>query len=69
MLTGQVPFVADTPITLIAKVLEETPTAPRATNPDVPPALDALVLRCLAKSRDDRPRTAGELYEELARIG
>jgi len=67
-LTGRTPFVADTPVTLIAKQLEETPPSPRSLNADVPEALAALVLRALSKKADDRPQSAAEMYEALEAI-
>ncbi|HEY0997376.1 MAG TPA: protein kinase [Gemmatimonadaceae bacterium] len=68
-LTGRVPFPAESAITLIAKVLEEVPPSPAELVPGVPRALASLVLRCLAKDRDDRPRSAGELHDLLERAG
>jgi serine/threonine-protein kinase len=68
-LTGNTPITADTPITLIAKVLEETPVAPRVVNGEVPGALSDLVIACLSKNAADRPQTALELHDRLAAIG
>ena len=68
-LTGRPPFVADTPYQLVAKLLEDTPDAPRTINPEVPLALDALVMSALAKDRAQRPQTALILHDGLARIG
>ena len=68
-LTGRLPFEANSPISLIAKVLNEDPSPPAALNADVPPALSALVLELLAKRREQRPGSAGELRERLARLG
>ncbi|HBZ72135.1 MAG TPA: hypothetical protein DEP35_21360, partial [Deltaproteobacteria bacterium] len=67
-LTGRTPFVADTPVTLIAKQLEETPPSPQSLNADVPDALAALVLRALNKNRDERPQSATEMYTALDAI-
>lgn len=67
-LVGRVPITADTPITLIAKVLEEEPKAPSAVQPDVPPALSELVMWVLAKDREKRPRSAAELHGRLDAI-
>ncbi len=67
-LTGRTPFVADTPVTLIAKQLEEAPPSPRTLNADVPEALAALVLRALSKSPADRPQSATEMYAALEAI-
>jgi serine/threonine-protein kinase len=67
-LTGRLPITADTPITLIAKVLEEEPEPPRALHSDIPPALSELVMWALAKDRDKRPRTAAELHARLDQL-
>jgi HAMP domain-containing protein len=64
-LTGRVPHTAETPITLIAKVLEETPVTPRGMNADVPQPLSDLVMRAMAKDRNDRPGSAAELLRLL----
>jgi HAMP domain-containing protein len=64
-LTGRVPHTAETPITLIAKVLEETPVSPRGMTVDVPQSLSDLVMRTMAKDRNDRPASAAELLRLL----
>jgi CheY-like chemotaxis protein len=68
-LTGQLPFEARTPVSLIAKVLNEEPDAPHALNPEVPAPLSALVGELLGKRPDDRPASARELEERLAHFG
>ena len=67
-LVGTVPITAETPITLIAKVLEETPRAPKDVKPDIPQSLSDLVMWVLAKERDKRPKSAAELYARLDAI-
>jgi HAMP domain-containing protein/predicted Ser/Thr protein kinase len=67
-LVGSVPITADTPVTLIAKVLDEMPKPPRELKPDIPPALSDLVMWVLAKDREKRPRTAAELHSRLDAI-
>ena len=64
-LVGTVPLTADTPITLIAKVLEEQPKAPNAVRADIPQPLSDLVMWTLAKDRAERPRSAAELHQRL----
>ncbi len=64
-LTGRTPFVGDTPVTLIAKQLEEIPPSPQSLNADVPDALAALVLRALKKKAAERPQSAAEMYVAL----
>jgi serine/threonine-protein kinase len=66
--TGRTPFVADSPITLVAKQLEESPPSPRSLNAEVPEVLAALILRALSKDPADRPQSAGLLFEELDAI-
>jgi serine/threonine-protein kinase len=68
-LTGHPPHEADSAIMLIAKVFEETPRPPSSWHPDVPPALDQLVMRTLATEPGARPASAEALHDLLAAIG
>ena len=67
--TGKVPITADTPITLIARVLDEMPMEPRIVNGEVPEALSALIMSCLSKKPDGRPQSAAALHDLLNAIG
>ena len=66
LLTGQPPFAGRTPQKLLAAHVTES-AASRSTSgaPDVPPALAALVMRCLEKRAADRPQRAGEIVHAL----
>ena len=65
LLAGRTPFHGRTPAkTLAAHVSEPAPPVSEA-RPDTPPALAELVMRCLAKVPDDRPRSAAELVRAL----
>jgi serine/threonine protein kinase len=66
LLCGRVPFVATTPGDMIAAHLREPPIPPSALAPEVPPGIDAIVMRCLAKVADDRYATMTELVRDLA---
>jgi serine/threonine-protein kinase len=69
LLTGRLVFEADTAYQMIARHLESVPQPPSfRTDNHVPRALDDLVLHCLAKEPDDRPRSAAELAQRLAAI-
>ena len=68
-LTGKIPFTADSPITLITKVLEETPVSPRTIAPEIPVRLADLVMLALSKDPAKRPQTATAFHDELEEIG
>jgi eukaryotic-like serine/threonine-protein kinase len=64
-LTGQVPFDAETAVAIALKQVSEPPVPPRRINPDIPPALDAVVLKALAKDPKDRYADATEFLRAL----
>ena len=66
LLTGTLPFVAETVMELALKVAEELPPAPSALRASLPPELDAIVLRCLEKDPEQRFASARELAQALA---
>ncbi len=66
MLTGRVPFVADSDVAVALKHVSETAPDPRTLRPDVPPALAAVVLKALAKEPERRYQSAAELAAALA---
>ena len=66
-LTGKLPLTADTPASLIGKVLTEVPIAPRASVAEVSPLLSAAIMQALEKDREKRPRTALEFLAILDR--
>ncbi len=53
-LTGEVPFKADNPLTVIRKILDETPQPARKSNTTVPKWLDEIILISLSKNPNDR---------------
>jgi serine/threonine-protein kinase len=70
LLTGKLVFDGDTSLQVIVKHLQHDPIPPsRRTNVEIPPGLERLVLACLAKQREDRPSTAGDLSRLLRMIG
>jgi serine/threonine-protein kinase len=68
-LTGRRPHEGDTPMALVSKVLTEVVVPPHEVAADIPQALSQLVARSLARDPAERPRSAAEMYEALARIG
>jgi len=64
MLTGRAPFVAETPVATLYLHVHEPVTPPSSIRP-VPPALEAVVLRCLEKDPSKRFGSASELEAAL----
>lgn len=65
MLTGRLPFVADTPMAVALQHIQHAPPSLRQLNPSLPPTLDALVLRAIAKDPAQRPASAAQFAQEL----
>lgn len=68
MLTGQLPFQADTSEELAILHQTADPMLPSILNPSIPPALDEIILKLLAKDPADRFRTADQLGYQLTTI-
>jgi len=64
-LTGRVPFEAEAPVAVALKQISETPRRPSELNPQIPPALDAVVLKALAKDPLNRYQSADEFIAAL----
>jgi eukaryotic-like serine/threonine-protein kinase len=62
-----VPFRGATPVAIAYRHVRESPTPPRQLNPDVPPALEAVCLKAMAKRPEDRYQTAAEFRADLER--
>ena len=65
MLTGQLPFTADAPLSVLYMHMSDTPPAACTLVPDLPAGVDAVLGRALAKSPRERFRSAGELAAAL----
>lgn len=65
MLTGHVPFTADTPLAVLLKVLSDPAPPPQQLSPDIPNALQGVVLRSVAKDPAQRYPTADALVEAV----
>jgi serine/threonine protein kinase len=70
MVTGDIPFKGDTPMAIVSRHLVEQPVLPsrRRTDVPIPPALDALILKGMEKSRELRFPTAVAFREALESI-
>jgi hypothetical protein len=67
MLTGRVPFSADTPLAVMVKVMNDPIPVPRAFSPDIPDVLQGVILKATAKESAQRYQTADALFDALKR--
>lgn len=65
LLTGHLPFNAETPMGIVLKHINEPLTSPREINPDLPSGVETVVMRALAKRPEDRYQTAKNLANDL----
>jgi serine/threonine protein kinase/tetratricopeptide (TPR) repeat protein len=65
MLTGDVPFHADSTIQLMYKRVNEKPKSPKELNPDLPDWIVRVVMKCLERNPDDRYQSAADLLTDL----
>ncbi|KFB68106.1 serine/threonine-protein kinase [Candidatus Accumulibacter vicinus] len=65
MLTGRGPFLAETPVAVMHKVMNVEPAPPSAIVPSLPPVFDAVLRRALAKKPDQRFQSAREFNNAL----
>ena len=67
MLTGRPPFVGESLVSVAVSHVREMPTPPSALDPSIPPDIDAIVMKSLAKDRLERYQSAFEMRADLER--
>ena len=65
MLTGKVPFDADTPVSVALKHMQEEPTPPIEINPNIPSAINDIILKAMRKDTTLRYQSATEMLRDL----
>ena len=65
MVTGKVPFDADTPVSVALKHMQEDPIPPIEENPNLPEAIDKIIMKALKKDPMLRYQTATEMLQDL----
>lgn len=68
LLTGSVPYDGETPIAIALKHLQEQPEYPSKLNPKITPALEAMIMKAIAKNPQQRFSSAKAFLQELSRI-
>ncbi len=65
--TGELPFYSEVEKLLIDQIMEQEPVPPREENPEIPPALEVIILKCLKKNLEERYASAVALRDDLLR--
>ena len=65
MITGKLPFDAETPVAIALKHIQDEPPIPSSLNKDIPKALDHVILKCMAKRRGVRYDSVTDLINVL----
>ena len=68
MLTGEPPFIGDTPVAVAYQHVREDPVPPSHKRAGISPELDAVVLKALAKNPENRYQTAAEMRADMVRV-
>ncbi|MER5196493.1 protein kinase domain-containing protein [Streptomyces sp. NPDC002755] len=68
LVTGRLPFEADSPLAIAYAHVQEEPVAPSSINRALPPAVDALIARALKKNPNERFPTAVAMRDECLRV-
>jgi serine/threonine protein kinase/Tol biopolymer transport system component len=67
MVTGKVPYEAETPMAVVLKHITAPLPLPREANPQLPESVERVILKAMAKAPEDRYQTVGEMVEALER--
>ncbi|MGY2078163.1 Stk1 family PASTA domain-containing Ser/Thr kinase [Blastococcus sp. SYSU DS0828] len=67
LVTGAPPFTGDSPVSVAYQHVREDPRLPSSINPDVPPELDAILLKAMSKNPANRYQSAAEMRNDLLR--
>jgi len=68
MVTGRPPFRGDDPVKVIFSHINDLPMMPQKLAPEIPPALERVILKLLAKDPDQRYQSASELFQALKSV-
>ncbi len=68
MSTGQLPFTADTPVSVALMQVNDSPTPPREINPHIPVGLEQIIMRAIEKDPTERYQSAEEMLGHLLKL-
>ncbi|WP_369140220.1 Stk1 family PASTA domain-containing Ser/Thr kinase [Modestobacter versicolor] len=67
LVTGTPPFTGDSPVAVAYQHVREDPRTPSSINPEIPPELDAIVLKAMSKNPANRYQSAADMRADLLR--
>jgi beta-lactam-binding protein with PASTA domain/tRNA A-37 threonylcarbamoyl transferase component Bud32 len=67
LVTGTPPFTGDSPVAVAYQHVREDPRTPSSINPEIPPELDAILLKAMSKNPANRYQSAAEMRADLLR--
>nr|BFF23295.1 hypothetical protein GCM10025732_12600 [Glycomyces mayteni] len=67
LLVGHPPFTGDNPVSVAYQHVREEARPPSELNPAIPPSVDAVIMKALAKNPENRYHSAGQMREDLIR--
>src|SRR5215217_4668586 len=67
LVTGAPPFTGDSPVSVAYQHVREDPRLPSSISPDIPPELDAIVMKAMAKNPANRYQSAADMRSDLLR--
>ena len=68
MATGQLPFTAETPVSVALMQVNDEPVPPRQINPHIPQGLEQIILRAMEKDPEERYQSAEEMLSHLLKL-
>ncbi len=68
MVTGKLPFDGESPVTIALKHIQDEPVPPLSLVPDLPPAVNDIIMKAIRKSQSARYQTAGEMHADLKKV-
>lgn len=68
MITGRSPFAAATPLAVIEKIRTKQPSPPRSIRPEIPPAIEQIIMKMMARNPNARYKNCRQIITDLKRF-
>lgn len=68
MVTGEVPFTGESPVTVALKHLQDEPVPPKIKNPDLPQGVNDIIMKAIKKDKSKRYQSASDMLSDLFKV-